>query len=145
MYSVCIVDTMMVAHSLRGEIFGPAQRLHGATYVVEVTLYRDELDVHGIVADIGRARHLLAEVIEAFAYRNLDDLPEFDGRNTTTEMLAREIFDRYRAGLCAGRLGSDAASTVSALDVTLRETPNAWASYRGAVREESPDPADEPE
>ena len=145
MYSVCVVDNMMVAHSLRGDIFGPAQRLHGATYVVEVTLYRERLDVHGIVADIGRARALLAGVLDVFAYRNLDDLPEFDGRNTTTEMLAREIFDRYRAGLLAGRLGGDSASAVSAIDVTLRETPNAWATYSGAVEEESPESADEPE
>jgi 6-pyruvoyl-tetrahydropterin synthase len=132
-FSVTVSDSVMVAHSLKGAVFGPAQRLHGATYVVEVQLRRPALDGDNIVADIGRARELLAEVLAPLAYRNLDDLPEFDGIVTTTEFLAQEIFQRYCDGVRAGRLAGDTASAVSEIEVTLRETPNAWASYRGPV------------
>jgi 6-pyruvoyl-tetrahydropterin synthase len=125
----------MIAHSLKGEVFGPAQRLHGATFVVEVQLRRAALDRDNIVADIGRARELLAEVLAPLAYRNLDDLPEFRGIVTTTEFLAVEIFRRFREGVRAGRLSGDAASEIGEIEVTLRETPNAWASYRGPVRQ----------
>jgi 6-pyruvoyl-tetrahydropterin synthase len=132
-FSVTVSDSVMIAHSLKGDVFGPAQRLHGATYVVEVQLRRPALDGDNIVADIGRARELLAEVLAPLAYRNLDDLPEFDGIVTTTEFLAQEIFQRYCDGVRAGRLAGDTASAVSEIEVTLRETPNAWASYRGPV------------
>jgi 6-pyruvoyl-tetrahydropterin synthase len=132
-FSVTVSDSVMIAHSLKGAVFGPAQRLHGATYVVEVQLRRAALDGDNIVADIGRARELLAEVLAPLAYRNLDDLPEFDGIVTTTEFLAQEIFRRYCDGVRAGRLSGDTASAVSEIEVTLRETPNAWASYRGPV------------
>lgn len=134
MFSVTVSDSVMIAHSLKGEVFGPAQRLHGATYVVEVQLRRDRLDGDNIVADIGRARALLAEALAPLAYRNLDDLPDFAGVVTTTEFLAQEIFRRYRDGVLAGRLGGDTASALGEIEVTLRETPNAWASYRGPVR-----------
>lgn len=134
MFSVTVSDSVMIAHSLKGEVFGPAQRLHGATYVVEVQLRRDGLDGDNIVADIGRARALLAEALAPLAYRNLDDLPDFAGIVTTTEFLAQEIFRRYRDGVLAGRLGGDTASALGEIEVTLRETPNAWASYRGPVR-----------
>ena len=103
MYCVTVRDSMMIAHSLRGAVFGPAQRLHGATYVVEITLCRPDLDENGIVADIGRAAALLRDVLAPYAYRNLDDLPEFSGRNTTTEILAKTIFERYADGVRAGR------------------------------------------
>lgn len=134
MFSVTVSDSVMIAHSLAGAVFGPAQRLHGATYVVEVRLCRERLDRDNIVADIGRARALLAEVLAPLAYRNLDDLPEFAGAVTTTEFLARDIFRRYRDGVQAGRLGGDAVSALVEIEVTLRETPNAWASYRGPAR-----------
>ncbi|MPY73020.1 MAG: 6-carboxytetrahydropterin synthase [Alphaproteobacteria bacterium] len=134
MFSVTVSDSVMIAHSLKGDVFGPAQRLHGATYVVEVQLRRDGLDGDNIVADIGRARALLAEALAPLAYRNLDELPDFSGVVTTTEFLAQEIFRRYRNGVLAGRLGGDTASALGEIEVTLRETPNAWASYRGPVR-----------
>lgn len=133
MYSVTVRDSMMIAHSLRGEVFGPAQRLHGATYVVEITLCRPDLDKDGIVADIGRAAALLGDVLAPYAYRNLDELAEFSGRNTTTETLAKTIFERYAGGVRAGRLGGDAGQAIEAIAVTLRENPDAWARYDGAV------------
>jgi 6-pyruvoyl-tetrahydropterin synthase len=135
MFSVTVSDSVMIAHSLKGDVFGPAQRLHGATYVVEVRLCRDGLDRDNIVADIGRGRALLAEVLAPLAYRNLDDLPALAGAVTTTEFLARHIFREYRDGVLAGRLGGDTASALAEIEVTLRETPNAWASYRGPVRQ----------
>jgi len=134
LFSVTVSDSIMIAHSLKGEVFGPAQRLHGATYVVEVQLRRAALDRDNIVADIGRARTLLVEVLAPLAYRNLDELPEFQGTVTTTEFLALEIFRRYRDGVRAGRLSGDTATALAEIEVTLRETPNAWASYRGPVR-----------
>ena len=135
MFSVTVSDSVMIAHSLKGDVFGPAQRLHGATYVVEVTLRRAALDGDNIVADIGRAIALLSETLEPIAYRNLDDLPEFAGKVTTTEFLAREIFRRYRDGVLEGRLGGDTAAAIDAIEVTLREKPTAWASYTAPLRE----------
>jgi 6-pyruvoyltetrahydropterin/6-carboxytetrahydropterin synthase len=135
LFSVTVSNSVMIAHSLKGEIFGPAQRLHGATYVVEVTLRRRALDANNIVADIGRAGTLLSGVLEPFAYRNLDDVPDLSGRITTTEFLAREIFRRYRAGILDGRLAGDAATAIDEIEVTLREKPDAWASYRGPVQD----------
>ena len=129
MFSVTVSNSVMIAHSLAGDIFGPAQRLHGATYVVEITMRRPALDENGIVADIGRAAALLDDVLAPFSYRNLDDLPEFAGRNSTTEVLAKEIFDRYVGGVREGQLGGDAAGRLAHVNVTLREKPDAWASY----------------
>ena len=126
----------MIAHSLAGDIFGPAQRLHGATYVVEITMSRRTLDENGIVADIGRAAALLGDVLAPLSYRNLDDLPEFTGRNTTTEVLAKDIFDRFVAGIREDRLGGDAVDQVARVGVTLREKPDAWAAYEAAIRED---------
>ncbi|MDA0663473.1 MAG: 6-carboxytetrahydropterin synthase [Proteobacteria bacterium] len=129
MFSVTVRDSVMIAHSLKGAVFGPAQRLHGATFVIEVTLRRGALDENGIVADIGRATTLLSEILETYAYRNLDDLAEFAGRNSTTEVLAKEIHDRYADGIRAGRLEGDAHETIVSLGVVLRENPDAWAGY----------------
>lgn len=134
MFSVTVTDSVMIAHSLTGEVFGPAQRLHGATYVVEVELRRRALNRDGIVADIGRARALLGDVLAPLAYRNLDDLPEFAGRNTTTEFLAQAVFERYRDAVLDGRLGGDAADALESMTVTLRESPTGWASFTGALR-----------
>ena len=133
MFSVTVSNSMMIAHSFDGEVFGPAQRLHGATYVVEVTMRRPALDTDGIVADIGRASTLLDDVLAPFAYRNLDDLPQFEGRNTTTEVLAETVHQAYAAGIREGRLGGDTANAIESLRVRLREKPDAWASYDAAV------------
>jgi 6-pyruvoyl-tetrahydropterin synthase len=124
---------MMIAHSLDGDVFGPAQRLHGATYVVEVTMRRPALDEDGIVADIGRAGTLLEEILAPFAYRNLDDLPQFAGRNSTTEVLAETVHRAFAAGVTSGRLGGDTASTIETLQVRLREKPDAWATFDAPV------------
>jgi 6-pyruvoyl-tetrahydropterin synthase len=124
MFSVTVRGHMMVAHSLRGEVFGPAQALHGATFVAEVTFRRPALDDDGIVVDIGRATEALSEVLGALSYRNLDDDPSLAGVNTTTEQLARVVADR----VAAADLGSGAAG-LTELEVTLREHPDAWASY----------------
>ncbi len=133
MFSVTVSNSMMIAHSLDGEVFGPAQRLHGATYVVEVTMRRRSLDADGIVADIGCASALLEEVLAPFAYRNLDDLPRFAGRNTTTEVLAETLHDAVAEGIKNGRLGGDTASAIETLQVRLREKPDAWATYDAPV------------
>ena len=128
MFAVTVRDHMMIAHSLRGEVFGPAQRLHGATYVVDATFRRASLDADGIVVDIGRATEVLAAVVGALSYRNLDDEPDFAGTNTTTEMLARLIADRLADRARDGALG-DGARELDGLAVTLHESHVAWASY----------------
>jgi len=128
-FSVTVSDSLMIAHSLQGEVFGPAQRLHGATYVVEVTMRRPHLDENGIVADIGRASDLLAKVLEPYAYRNLDELPTFAGRNSTTEVLAETLHRAYAAGIRSGALSGDAHAAIETLQVRLREKPDAWATY----------------
>jgi 6-pyruvoyl-tetrahydropterin synthase len=128
MFSVTVRDHMMVAHSLRGEVFGPAQRLHGATFVVDATFRREELDDDGVVVDIGRATAELRAALADLGYRNLDDVPELAGTNTTTEVLARFVADRLVERLRAGALGANAAD-VSAVAVTLHESHVAWASY----------------
>src|ERR1700722_3185743 len=110
MYTVCVRDHMMIAHSFSGEVFGPAQRMHGATYVVDVEFRRRELDEHGIVVDIGLAGNALREVLAAMNYRNLDAEADFSGRNTTTEFLARTVFERLRQAIRDGRLGPSAAA-----------------------------------
>jgi 6-pyruvoyl-tetrahydropterin synthase len=128
MFSVTIREHMMIAHSLRGEVFGPAQRLHGATYVVDATFRRAVLDADGIVVDIGRAAEALRAVVGELGYRNLDDEVEFAGVNTTTEALARVVADRLAERARAGALG-DGALELDGLVVTLRESHVAWASY----------------
>ena len=132
MYSVTVRDSVMIAHSLDGEIFGPAQRMHGATYVVDATFRGPELDPNGIVVDIGRAGEQLHAVLADLNYRNLDDEPAFAGVNTTTEMLARTIADRLAERVHAGDLGA-AAGRLTGIVVTLRETHVAWASYERAL------------
>ena len=123
-----IRDHLMIAHSLRGEVFGPAQRLHGATFVVDATFRRAGLDADGIVVDIGRATEVLAAVVGALSYRNLDDEPDFAGTNTTTEVLAQVVADRLADRAQAGALG-DGARELDGLAVTLHESHIAWASY----------------
>ena len=133
MYSVCVRDHFMIAHSFRGAVFGPAQRLHGATYVVDVEFRRRELDADGIVVDIGRAGDTLKAVLAGLNFQNLDDEPAFKGRNTTTEFLARVIFDRIVEATAGGGLGANAGGIESA-KVTLHESHVAWASYEGPIR-----------
>jgi len=130
MYTVCVRDHMMIAHSFAGEVFGPAQRLHGATYVVDVEFRRPALDDNGIVVDIGLAGSVLHETLAALNYRNLDTEAAFTGRNTTTEVLARTIFDRIAQAIRAGRLGPQARA-LAGLRVTLHESHVAWAAYEG--------------
>ena len=132
MYSLNVRDHFMIAHSFRGEVFGPAQRMHGATYVVDATFRRAELDADGLVVDIGLASQELRSILDAMNYRNLDEMEEFAGQNTTTEFLAKEIWDRLVASLRAGRLG-DGARGVESIRVRLNESHVAWGSYEGAV------------
>ncbi|MBP9035091.1 MAG: 6-carboxytetrahydropterin synthase [Pseudomonadales bacterium] len=132
MYSLNVRDHIMIAHSFRGEIFGPAQRLHGATYVVDLAFRRAELDADGLVVDIGLAAQVLKQVLDALNYRNLDEDPAFAGRNTTTEFMAREIFERVAAQVRAGALGAGARG-LDALSVTLHESHVAWARYEGGL------------
>jgi 6-pyruvoyl-tetrahydropterin synthase len=127
-FSVTVRDHMMIAHSLRGEVFGPAQRLHGATYVVDATFRRATLDADGIVVDIGRAAETLRAVVAELGYRNLDDEADLAGMNTTTEALARVVADRLADRARAGELG-EGARDLDGLVVTLRESHIAWASY----------------
>lgn len=131
MYSVAVRDHVMIAHSFRGEVFGPAQRLHGATYVVDAEWFAPELDAHGLVIDIGRAQKAVRAILSELDYRNLDELPRFQGRNTTTEFLCRAIWDDLRARVSTGELGRD--SGLAKMRVTLRESHVAWASYEGAL------------
>ena len=132
MYSLCVRDHIMIAHSFRGELFGPAQRLHGATFVVDCEFRRDELDADGLVVDIGKASMVLRELLAEMDYRNLDDEPAFAGQNTTTEFLARVIFDRMAARITAGELGAG-ASGLTGLRVALSESHVAWAAYEGRI------------
>ena len=131
MFGVTVRDHLMIAHSLRGEVFGPAQRLHGATYVVDATFRGRGLDDDGILVDIGRATDALAAVVAVLTYRNLDDEPELSGTNTTTEVLARLVADRLADRVASGELGE--ASGVAGLVVTLHESHVAWASYERAL------------
>ena len=132
MFGVTVRDHIMVAHSFSGEVFGPAQRLHGATFVVDATFRRAELDADGIVVDIGLATQALHEVLAELNYRNLDDEPDFDGTNTTTEVLARFIADRLADRARDGALGAGARE-LDGLVVTLHESHVAWASYERAL------------
>ena len=132
MYSLNVRDHFMIAHSFQGKIFGPAQRLHGATYVVDATFRRDPLDSDGLVVDIGLASAALKEILGELDFRNLDDEAAFTGQNTTTEFLARTVFDRLVVAIRDGRLG-DEARELQRLSVTLHESHVAWASFEGSV------------
>jgi 6-pyruvoyltetrahydropterin/6-carboxytetrahydropterin synthase len=134
MFCLTVRDHIMIAHSFRGEVFGPAQRLHGATFVVDLALRRRDLDADGIVADIGLVGELLRSVLAPLNYRNLDEVPEFAGRNTTTEVLAREICHRVRDRIREGALGDEAKTAMESLKVTLRESHLAWASYETGLQ-----------
>jgi len=128
LFSVTVRDHMMIAHSFRGEVFGPAQRLHGATFIVDATFRRADLDADNIVVDIGRAAQQLNEVVGELTYRNLDDEPAFAGVNTSTEALAKVIADRLAERVHAGALG-EGARDLAGITVTLHESHIAWASY----------------
>ena len=132
MFSLNVRDHMMIAHSLHGEAFGPAQRLHGATYVVDATFRRAALDADGIVVDIGWAAGQLHEVLAELTYRNLDEEPDLASVSTTTEALARIVADRLADRVRAGGLG-DGAQGLDGLTVTLRESHVAWASYERSL------------
>ena len=132
MFTITVRDHVMIAHSFRGEVFGPAQRMHGATYVVDVEYRRESLDDDGVVVDIGLASDVLRQVLAELNFRNLDEAPEFSGRNTTTEFLAREVFERIARRLRAGDLGPGAAG-LSSLRVVLHESHVAWAAYESAL------------
>ena len=132
MFSVTVRDHIMIAHSLRGDVFGPAQRLHGATYVVDVEFRRPSLDGDGIVVDIGRATEALRLVLTSLNYRNLDEDPAFAGQNTTTELLARAIFDRIVAAISRGELGPGGRD-IESIRVTLHESHLASASFDGRI------------
>jgi 6-pyruvoyl-tetrahydropterin synthase len=126
-FTVTVRDHMMIAHSFTGESFGPAQRLHGATFIVDATFEAADLDPNGVVVDIGRASVLLAEITGSLTYRNLDEDPDFDGVNTTTEVLCKVIADRLAERIYDGSLGS--GQQVGSITVTLHESHVAWASY----------------
>ena len=132
MFSVTVRDHMMIAHSFRGEVFGPAQRLHGATYIVDATFRRQALDSDNLVLDIGRAAEQLGAVLAELSYRNLDEDQEFAGVNTSTEALARVIADRLADRIHSGALG-EAASGLLGIVVTLHESHVAWASYERSL------------
>jgi 6-pyruvoyltetrahydropterin/6-carboxytetrahydropterin synthase len=133
MYTVSVRGHMMVAHSFRGELFGPAQRLHGATYVVDVELRRPELGPEGVVVDIGRAHTAVDSVLGEMNFKNLDEDPSFSGQNTTTEFLARVVFERLRTRIVAGEFGPGSAELAS-MRVTLHESHVAWACYEERLR-----------
>lgn len=132
MFSLTVCDHVMIAHSFRGEVFGPAQKLHGATYAVEAEFRVPALDDHGLVVDIGLARAELRRALDSFDYHNLDALPQFAGRNTTTEFMAAHVHGLLAAALKQGRLG-EGGRRVTALRVLLRESPLAWAAYEAAL------------
>ena len=132
MFSVTVRDHIMIAHSFSGEVFGPARKLHGATFVVDATFKRQELDADNIVVDIGLASEQVHDVCGALSYRNLDDEPDFAGINTSTEFLAKVIADRLAGRIAAGALGATAQG-LTGLAVTLHESHIAWAGYERAL------------
>ncbi|TVQ41724.1 MAG: 6-carboxytetrahydropterin synthase [Wenzhouxiangella sp.] len=132
MYSLTVRDHFMIAHSFNGEVFGPAQKLHGATYVVDASFMRAALDGDGLVVDIGLASSVLGEILAEFNYRNLDEVEDFRGHNTTTEFMARVIFERLAEAVKAGRLG-EGARGLERIKVSLKESHIAWASYESAL------------
>jgi 6-pyruvoyl-tetrahydropterin synthase len=131
-YAVEVSDQIMIAHSFRGEVFGPAQHVHGATFVVRVAFLAETLDAHGIVVDIARAHEVLEAALAPLNYRNLDELPQFAGVNTTTEFLTRHLFDDLAAAARAGRLGRDGRE-LKAIRVTVAESPLARAWYEAPL------------
>lgn len=134
-YRVAVTDRVMIAHSFQGEVFGPAQRLHGATYVVEAAFERAALDPDGLVVDIGLAHEALAAALAPLAYQNLDELPQFEGVNTTTEFLSHWLHGQLSQAVQAGRLGPHAGG-LSGITVTLKESDVAWASFGGPVAQD---------
>ncbi len=134
MYALAVSDHIMIAHSFRGAVFGPAQQLHGATYGVEAEFRRATLDADGLVCDIGLALTALREVLGGLNFRNLDELAELRGKNTTTEFMAGEIFHRLKARVVAGALGAGTAGALDWMRIVLRESPVAWASFEGPLR-----------
>ena len=132
MFGVEVSDHIMVAHSFRGAVFGPAQRLHGATFAVSACFLAERLDQNGIVVDIGRAQEVLRSVLEPLRYRNLDELPQFRDANTTTEFLAKYLFEELAEAVRKGELGRG-ASEIAAIRVTLSESPLARASYEAKL------------
>ncbi|MBV8419277.1 MAG: 6-carboxytetrahydropterin synthase [Hyphomicrobiales bacterium] len=132
MYAVEVSDQIMIAHSFRGEVFGPAQKVHGATFVIRVAFLADELDAHGIVVDIARAHDVLKQALAPLNYRNLDELPQFEGTNTTTEFLTRHLFDHLADAARAGKLGRDGRALKS-IRVTVAESPLARAWYEAPL------------
>jgi len=133
MFAVEVRDHVMVAHSFRGEMFGPAQGLHGATFVIDAAFMAEALDPNGVVVDIGRAHEVLRAIVKDINYRNLDDLPEFRGHNTTTEFLTKYVFDRLAAEARAGKLGRDGRELHS-IRITISESHVARAWYEGPLR-----------
>lgn len=132
MFSLTVRDHMMIAHSFKGDIFGPAQKLHGATYVVDVDFERKALDQDDLIVDIGLASEVLSSVLAEFNMQNLDELPELAGRNTTTEFMAATVFDRMAKAIKEGRLGQTGKG-LCGMKVTLGESHLAWASYHGEL------------
>jgi 6-pyruvoyltetrahydropterin/6-carboxytetrahydropterin synthase len=135
-FTVCVRDHAMIAHSLKGDVFGPAQRLHGATCVVDVEFHRENIDADGIVVDIGAAASALRAILDRINYRNLDNEESFRGQNTTTEHLARWVFEQMRAAIDDGRLG-DGARAIQEMRVVLHESHVAWAAYEAPLRDKS--------
>lgn len=132
MYTVTVRDHVMIAHSFRGELFGPAQRLHGATYVIDVEFRRKQLDSNNVVVDIGRAGEALRAIVAEFNFTNLDERQDFSGENTTTEFMCRTVFERMRGCIDLGQLGPGAEHLTS-MKVTLHESHVAWASFEGEL------------
>ena len=132
MYGVEVTGQIMVAHSFRGEVFGPAQALHGATFVVRAAFMSEELDANGIVVDIGLAHDVLSAVLKPLNYRNLDDLPQFKGVNTTTEFVTRHVYDHLAAAARAGKLGRN-PHELKAIRVTVDESPSARAWFEAPL------------
>ena len=133
MFAVEVRDHVMIAHSFTGEMFGPAQALHGATFVIDAAFLSEALDPNGVVIDIGRAHEVLRGIVKDLNYRNLDDLPEFKGHNTTTEFLTKYVFDRLAAAARSGGLGRDGRE-LDAIQVTISESHVARAWYEGSLR-----------
>ena len=133
MFRLVVREHIMIAHSFQGEVFGPAQKLHGATFVVDLELSRPTLDENGIVCDIGLLSELLAAVLKPLNYQNLDELPQFEGQNTTTEVLARYIAEEVAKRIHDGALGAEAKAAISGIKTTLGESHVAWASYEMSI------------
>lgn len=132
MFRLCVRDHFMIAHSFNGEVFGPAQRTHGATYVVDVVFQRPELDDDGLVIDIGLASDTVKEVLAGYNFQNLDEVSEFKGKNTTTEFMAKVIFDQLAKAIGEGEMGTTAQG-ITHMEIKLHESHVAWASFEGAL------------